>query len=122
MGIEFKFNVKRKITINGKEYVSPGDVPEQYRHSVEEALDAADPFSGRGRLTVGGTVYSGPDELPPEARTDYVAALRRSGAGPAKPGLPQPPTAPERTVSGRTILIFLLVAGAVLLLNFLRHR
>jgi hypothetical protein len=96
-----------KITINGREYDSPDEMPPDVRHLYEGAMRQALPAlkdqdgngvpdllegagSGRARtflssrITVSGKTYRGVEEMPPEVRETYEQAM----ASPASPGGP----------------------------------
>ena len=123
MGIEFKINIKRKITVNGKEYGAPEEVPEQYRQIVQGALSSAGPLTGHSKITFNGAGYDSPEAMPPATRMGYEEALRKAQAVAQNTGstvpLPATPT-PEGTLSKRTIIILLLLAGVALLLKLFK--
>ena len=54
MGIEFKVNIKRKITVNGVEYGSVEEVPPEHRQTVQNALNSAGTLTGHSKITVNG--------------------------------------------------------------------
>ena len=127
MGIEFKINIKRKITINGKEYGAPEEVPEQFRQTVQNALDSAGTPGGHRKITVNGVGYDNVEAMPPDARRIYENALKkddeaahRTNADTPRP-LPGAPV-PEEGISRRTIVVLVLLAGLALLLKFLAPK
>jgi hypothetical protein len=96
-----------KITINGREYDSPEEMPSDARHLYEDAMRQALPalrdqdgngvpdlFEAGGsarartflssRITVNGKTYMGVEEMPPEVRETYERVM----ASPASPGGP----------------------------------
>ncbi|HOW89705.1 MAG TPA: hypothetical protein PL037_05430 [Elusimicrobiales bacterium] len=118
MGIDFKFNVTRKITINGKEYRSPDEVPEEFRGVVRDAIGRAASEPGQRRISADGITYDGPEDAPPDIRGGYVETVRRAPFGPGAPDKYRA-QAPERTLSARTVIIALLVAAAIFLIKFM---
>ena len=87
------------ITVNGTEYASWDDVPEDVRATLRGALPDADGdgvpdvLQGRGapgqhvvrtmKIKVGDQEYDSPDQLPPELR----ASLQSAGLFPTRPAL-----------------------------------
>ena len=120
MGINFNISIKRKITVNGKEYGSPEEVPEQHRQVVQNALDSAGTFTGHSKITVNGLGYDSPEAMPPDTRRIYEESLRKAEAIGRSTGstvsLPATP-APEGALSKRTIIVLILFAGLALLLK-----
>ncbi len=116
MGIDFKINITRKIKVNGKEYGSPEEVPEQFRQTVKDALGQA----GAGGINFNGVTYAGPEAMPPEVRRVYEQALEKAGAEAARSGqqleLPQRQPKPEGALTGRTLAIILILLAAAALL------
>ena len=118
MGIDFNINIKRKITVNGKEYGSPEEVPEQYRQIVQSAISSAGAITGHSKITFNGVGYDSPEAMPPDTRMRYEETLSKAKAVTQSAGstVPLPTTsAPEGTLSKRTIIILLLLAGVALL-------
>jgi hypothetical protein len=125
MGIDFNINIKRKITVNGKEYGSPEEVPEQYRQIVQGALNSAASPTGHSGITFNGIGYDSPEAMPPDTRVMYEETLRKAKAAAQNTGctVPLPATpAPEGALSKRTIIILLLLTGLILLIKFYTHR
>ena len=124
MGIDFKVNFKTKIKINGREYGSLEEVPQELRHTVEDALAKASPGSS-GRITVNGVSYDGPDEMPPDVRRLYEEALAKAGDTARRTGMPAPQAQvgftlkPEGALSPRVVTAIIAVAGLALLVKFL---
>jgi len=119
MGIDFNISIKRKIVVNGKEYGSLEEVPEQHRHTVQNAMDSA-AFAGRNStLTVNGVVYDSPEAMPPDTRRIYEESLRKAKEMSQRTGMPMPGTlSPEGMLSERTVITILLLAGLYLLLKY----
>ena len=123
MGIDFNISVKRKITVNGKEYGSPEEVPEQYRQIVQGALNSAGSLTGHSKITFNGVGYDSPDAMPPDTRMKYEEALRKAKVVAQNTGsaVPLPGTlVQEEALSKRTIIILLLLAGIALLLKLFK--
>ncbi len=123
MGMEFNVNIKRKIKVNGKEYDSLEEVPEQFRQTVQHALDSAGAPGVHRKITVNGVGYDSVEAMPPDARRLYEDALKKADeTGPrSSADAPSPiPNAPvqERALSKRTIIVLVLLAGLAILLKF----
>jgi len=98
-----------KITINGREYDGPDEMPADVRHLYEDAMRQALPalkdqdgngvpdlFEGTGsgrartflssRITINGKTYRGVEEMPPDVRETYerVTANPTASVGPVK--------------------------------------
>ena len=123
MGMEFNVNIKRKIKVNGKEYDSLEEVPEQFRQTVQHALDSAGAPGVHRKITVNGVGYDSVEAMPPDERRLYEDALKKAegvaqltGADAPRP-LPDAPV-PEGGISKRTIMVLVLLAGLALLLKF----
>lgn len=118
MGIDFKINITRKIKVNGTEYGSPEEVPEQFRQTVKDALGQAG--AGSGGINFNGVTYDGAEAMPPEVRRVYEQALEKAGAEAARSGqqleLPQRQPKPEGALTGRTLAIILILLAAAALL------
>ncbi len=126
MGMDFKVNFTTKIKINGKEYGSPEEVPEEYRGTVREALAAAK-GGAAGKIVFNGTPYDSPDSMPAEVRLAYEEAMRKAGAQAAKdgtivPAARQPGPRPEGSLTGRTLAVILALLAAVFLLRYFAPR
>ncbi|HAF96638.1 MAG: hypothetical protein A2X34_08405 [Elusimicrobia bacterium GWC2_51_8] len=79
MGIDFKINITRKIIVNGKEYGSLDEVPEEHRHNLQNAMGMAD-TSPSGKFIVNGVGYDSPDAMPPEVRKIHDEAFMKARA------------------------------------------
>ncbi len=126
MGMDFDVSIKRRIKVNGKEYGSLDEVPEELRKAVQDALGAAGAGGGRGKITVNGVSYDSAEAMPQDVRRIYEQALRKAeeagekvDARPTKLGFTTG-LKPEGAVSWRTIIVFLLAGAALLLLKLLR--
>ena len=122
MGIDFNIDIKRKITVNGKEYGSPEEVPEQYRQIVQGALSSAASPTGHSKITFNGVSYDSPEAMPSDTRRLYDESLGKPKAmeqSTASPVTPPANLAPEGVLSKRAVVVLLLAAGLVLLLKFL---
>ncbi len=125
MGMDFKISFKTKITVNGKEYGSMDEVPEEHRETVRNALDsAATPF-GRSKITVNGVGYDSVEAMPPDVRKKHEEILKKAEAEALRSGTTlsamgiRPETPPkEGGLSLRTTIILVLLAGLLLLLKF----
>ncbi len=125
MGTDFNINIKRKIKINGKEYASLDAVPEELRKTVQDALGSTGTLGSRGKITVNGISYDNAEAMPQDVRQLYEQALRKAeeagedvDARPTKLSLTAS-LKPEGAASWKTIIVFLLVGAALLLLKFL---
>jgi len=124
MGIDFKINVTRKITVNGKEYESLEDVPEEHRHTVQNAMGMAG-TAAPGKMIVNGVGYDSLEAMPPETRRIYDDALRKAGEAAQRKGInlsgfgmqPGSP-AQEGGLSPRTTIILIILAALYLLAKF----
>jgi len=82
MSIKFNFNVTKKIVVNGKEYASVDQIPENLRHLFDSAISragsGADPVVSRSsslKISFNGKEYSGMDEMPDNVRRLYDMAM-----------------------------------------------
>jgi len=82
MGINFSFNVTKKIIVNGREYGSIDEVPEDIRHVFEQKGNAAGTGSGpvvrkssTFKINFNGKEYSGVGEMPEDERRLYSFAM-----------------------------------------------
>ena len=136
MSININFN--RKIVINGKEYHSLDELPEDVRKAYDKALALAGKAGGisalrvKTKITFNGKEYEGEHEMSETERALYALAMKAAGEGgtagtPAAtaPALPQNarPVSPAiMSAAGRTEvgnprwLRWLQFGGAVLLL------
>lgn len=122
MGIDFKVNFKTKITINGKEYGSIEEVPEEHRGTVRNAMSSAG--TARSKIVVNGVGYDSLEAMPPDVRSLYTEALSKSKmtVQSTHTSTQDPHSGdlkPEGFLSSRTIIVFALLAGLAILLKFL---
>lgn len=82
MGIEI--DVKRKFVVNGKEYASLDELPDDIRRALQKTLkedkskvevniDTSIVFNGKG--------YNGVDQMPAETRQAYEKVMKAVGTG-----------------------------------------
>ncbi|OGS07834.1 MAG: hypothetical protein A2270_01180 [Elusimicrobia bacterium RIFOXYA12_FULL_51_18] len=124
MGINFNIDIKRKFTVNGKEYGSLDEVPEEQRQIVQNALNSTEPGAGRHKITVNGIGYDSPEAMPPDARKVYEEALKKADAVAQRSGMSfSTPRAvdikPEGSLSSRAITVLLVLAGLVILIKLI---
>jgi len=121
MGIEFNFSIKRKITVNGKEYDSLDEVPERERQILQNAIKSGGGLAGNKKLIVNGVGYDSPEDMPPDARRVYEESLGKAKAMAQRTGssliLPEN-SSPEGGLSKWAIIAFFLLVGLVLLMKF----
>lgn len=127
MGIDFNISIKRKITVNGKEYGSLDEVPEEHRQNVQNALGAAEFGAGGCKITVNGIGYDSPEAMPPDARKIYEEALKKAETAAQRSGPPlSAPRAgdikPEGFFSSRTITALLMLIGLAILIKLILSR
>jgi hypothetical protein len=131
--VSVNFLVKKTIRIDGKDYESLDDVPQETRAAVEKALaTASDPAAQTGvKLTVNGHTYASADELPAPLRTivqGAVAYAAKKAAAESTEAQPwadtsdtSQPVRPESVVSPRLIAaIGLILLGLVVLFRLMR--
>jgi hypothetical protein len=91
MGISFNFNVNRKITVNGKEYSSIDQLPEDIRRVYEEAMKhgkmQVNVNSSSFKISFNGKEYGSLDEMPENERSIYEKAMALAGSSVAKNSL-----------------------------------
>ncbi|MCX5786568.1 MAG: hypothetical protein NTX59_12870 [Elusimicrobia bacterium] len=128
MGIHFNIDIKRKFTVNGKEYGSLDEVPEEDRQILQNALGPAGLGAVRRKFTVNGTGYDSLEAMPLDVRASYEEALKKADAAAQQSGMtlsaPRPgDIKPEGFFSSRTITVLLVLAGLAILIKFiLAHR
>jgi hypothetical protein len=135
MGISFKVNITKKIKINGKEYGSVEEVPEQYRQAVQNALGTAQSGLTAGKITVNGIGYDSPSDMPPDVKATYEEALAKAQAAAKENGMapeeigvrtgnnpqlsintnPEQAVKEEGGLSVRTMIILVLLAALAIL-------
>lgn len=77
--MEIKLNVKRKFTVNGKEYGSVEEMPS----GVREAYEKARGTSGRvaAKIVINGQEYPSIEALPPDVRQVYDKVMSAAETG-----------------------------------------
>lgn len=134
-----KLALKTKIRINGQEYNSPDEMPSEVRSLYEKALASRGiQVKTNSKIRFNGQSFNSLDEMPADVRTVYdsiMAAVDKNGDGipdslqkdgaavePTAPLLPPQDqvisaskTSPRLLVLGLTIILLLLVIGALLL-------
>ena len=91
-----KFEIKKKITVNGKEYDSLDQVPAELRDKLRNALKSG--TAPKTTIVINGTTYGSADELPTTVRaivggvTSLALDRMAEAAGdtPEAPGSPDP--------------------------------
>ena len=144
-------NVKRKFKINGKEYNSIEEMPENIRAIFKKAMgsqadsgDQINPAAMRTHIIVNGTVYESIDTMPQDVRELYEKVLKtaETGATPpdmdiagissnmlrgpkttgtAQPGDIQHPAKIQPSFSLRTVIVSVMVVALIFLLYYLFH-
>ena len=103
MGVNFE--VKRKITVDGREYESLDEIPDELRAKVESALDAG--AARKTTIYVNGKTYSSTEELPAALRAVVTGlttlAMKRMAGTPTEP-TPEA-VRPEPLVSKKMLVI-----------------
>jgi hypothetical protein len=86
MGV--KFNVKYKIKINGKEYSSPEEMPDNIRETYEKAVANSPgiehgniPSVTTGKITFNGQEYESIDAMPADIRQLYETVMKTVSEG-----------------------------------------
>ncbi|MFH0802862.1 MAG: hypothetical protein V2A78_10825 [bacterium] len=90
--MNFNVNVKRKLKINGKEYNSVEEMPDEIRKIFMEAInsqasseDKANPSSLRTKIIFNGAEYESLDAMPQDVRQLYETVLKAAESGTAPP-------------------------------------
>lgn len=148
MAINFQFNINKKIVVNGRQYRSVDEMPENIRQIYMKAIEAA---SGADhtvnlectttKIVFNGKIYSSPEEMPPETRRAYELILTTVEA--AKPAdaaapppieveaqrkyaatfpYPRPPTNASNQSWSKWLNIILAILIAALLLYYFKMR
>jgi len=131
--MEINVNVKQKFRVNGKEYGSLGEMPEDVRASVQKAMDNPALSSGgihreSSKIVFNGVEYACVDDMPTYARNLYEQAVEaaRSATHDAssEQRRPVPKTIEaEPSFSAKSITaVVALVALALLLYYLLSSR
>jgi hypothetical protein len=83
--MNIKFNVTRKFKINGKEYGSIEEVPDNLRAAVEKAMGhgAQTGATTKTKIVFNGHEYDSIDAMPTDARQLYEQVLHSAESGAA---------------------------------------
>jgi hypothetical protein len=90
-----EINIKKRITVNGKEYGSPEEMPEEIRRVYEQAMSKksmmghrAAPWEAKFSITFNGRKYGGVEEMPSDTRELYEGVMKTVEAGQGPTGAP----------------------------------
>jgi hypothetical protein len=142
-------NVKRKFKINGKEYNSIEEMPDDVRETFKKAMASqadsghqTNPAAMRTRIIFNGMEYESMDAMPQDVRQLYEKVLRAAETGTASPeidladissGMPREPSTLgtaypgdipqpakfEPSFSPRTLIVSAVLGALFLLLYYL---
>ncbi len=77
--MNIKVHVTRKLIVNGKEYGSPDEMPEELRQAYERAVGSDPGAAGhtqvKSKIVFQGKAYEAPTDMPEDARKLYELAL-----------------------------------------------
>lgn len=80
MGIQV--DIRRRITINGKEYGSTGEMPADVREAYERAMAGGISVqTAKTRIVFNGREYAGLEAMPAETRQLYEKVLKAAESG-----------------------------------------
>jgi len=86
--VKVNFNVKYKFKVNGKEYGSLEEMPDNIREAYEKTVaDQGGLEQGNissvtpGKITFNGQDYAGVDAMPPDIRQLYETVMKTVGEG-----------------------------------------
>lgn len=80
MGIQV--NIRRRFTVNGKEYGSTGEMPADVREAFDKAMAGGIRIqTQKTRIVFNGREYAGLEAMPPEIRLSYEKLLQAAEAG-----------------------------------------
>ncbi len=122
--MKLNIDVKKKFTVNGKEYASLEEMPADLRRACEAAAVSADKAIGlsgsaevKTRITFNGKEYESADAMPPEARSIYEKVVRPAiggkEGGAAQAPRPRPLTPSSLAFSPRWLLVVLAALAAM---------
>jgi hypothetical protein len=147
--VNININVKRKFKVNGKEYNSIEEMPDDIRKAFEKAMASqagsglqVNPATMQTKIIFNSTEYKNIDEMPHADRHLYEKVLRAAETGAAPPeidlaeisngmrtepetfGTTHPDDKPqpakfESPVSARTLIVSVILFGLILLLFYL---
>ncbi len=144
-----KVNVKTRIIVNGREYSSPDEMPEEVRQKYETALARGSQPTARtvktsSKITFNGQPFNSPDEMPAGVRRIYdsvmASAAQLTDGTPDSPSSssqdlpvastpalirPGPVIAPARLdrrwlVAGAAAILAFLLLGGLILMTLMR--
>lgn len=82
-------NIRRRFTVNGKEYGSAGEMPADVREAFDKAMAGGIGVQSRKtRIVFNGREYAGLEAMPAETRQLYEQVLKAAEAGAVPDGLP----------------------------------
>jgi hypothetical protein len=147
--VNININVKRKFKVNGKEYNSIEEMPNDIRKAFEKAMASqadsghqVNPATMQTKIIFNGTEYKNIDEMPHDVRQLYEKVLRTAETGAAPPELDlaeissgmrtdhgtfgtahpddnQQPAKFESSLSARTLIVSVILFALILLLYYL---
>jgi hypothetical protein len=131
--MKINVKVKRKFRINGKEYGSPEEMPEDVRATVRKAMDNPGASSGgtqseSSKIVFNGVEYASVDDMPTYARNLYEQSVEAAQAATRDTSIEQQrlgprPIAAEPSFSARSAAaLFALIALALLLYYLFSSR
>ncbi|MCX5642987.1 MAG: hypothetical protein NTY10_07195 [Candidatus Omnitrophica bacterium] len=139
INMNVKFNLKRKYIVNGKEYGSVKEMPDNIRQVYEKALDSSlatnpgtNPGNIKKKIMFNGQEYENVEAMPPDVRQTYDELIRNlvemkglsSGAVARKPisFSFSKSTTPEPVISPRVLAVVILVLVLFGALYFLYQK
>jgi len=91
--VKINLNIKSNFVVNGKEYKSVEEMPDNIRQAYErararsEALHVESTAHLTTRITFNGQEYAGPDAMPPDVRQKYARVMESLLKGKLPPEL-----------------------------------
>lgn len=86
MGIQV--NIRRRFTVNGREYGSAEEMPADLREAFEKAMAGGISVQSRKtRIVFNGREYDGLEAMPAETREAYEKILQAAGSGTVPAGM-----------------------------------
>ena len=84
--MKINVNVKRRFRINGKEYGSVEEMPDEIRQAFEKAMargetDSTKAVTGKTKIIFNGSEYEGIDAMPPDVRLLYDQVMKAAEGG-----------------------------------------
>lgn len=151
-GNAMNINVKRKFNVNGKEYNSIEEMPDDIREIFKKTISSQTGLGHeigltavRTKIYFNGTEYDSIDAIPQDVRQLYENVLKGAEAGAAPTGIDitgissrmmtgpvtagttrlgdkRKPTKIETSFSLRTLIVSIMVAALILLLYLVQSR